>query len=123
MTGYDRHARSVLGSRSPALARHGMVCTSQPLATAAGLCTLQQGCNAVDAAVAAAAVPNVVEPHMTGIGGDVFAIVYWSETRELVGLNASGRSPYAMTLDYLQKKGYKGSWGATTSHRHKSRYS
>jgi gamma-glutamyltranspeptidase/glutathione hydrolase len=100
-----------------------MVCTSQPLATAAGLWTLQQGCNAVDAAVAAAAVPNVVEPHMTGIGGDVFAIVYWSETRELVGLIASGRSPYAMTLDYLQKKGYKGSWGATTSHRHKSRYS
>jgi len=106
MAGQDRNARSISGTRSPVLARKGMICTSQPLATAAGLRILQEGGNAVDAAVAAAAVLNVVEPMMTGVGGDVFAIVYWSKTGELVGLNASGRSPYRMTYDYLKKKGY-----------------
>jgi gamma-glutamyltranspeptidase/glutathione hydrolase len=83
-----------------------MICTSQPLAATAALRMLLQGGNAIDAAVAAAAVLNVVEPMMTGIGGDVFAIVYWNKTRELVGLNASGRSPAEMTLKYLLKKGY-----------------
>ncbi len=106
MAGQDRNARSVSGTRSPVLARNGMICTSQPLATAAGLRILQEGGNAVDAAIAAAAVLNVVEPMMTGVGGDVFAIVYWNKTGELVGLNASGRSPYGMTLEYLKKKGY-----------------
>jgi gamma-glutamyltranspeptidase/glutathione hydrolase len=106
MSGQDRNARSVRGTRSPVLGRNGMICTSQPLATAAGLRVLQQGGNAVDAAVTAAAVLTVVEPMMTGIGGDVFAIVYRSKTGELTGLNASGRSPYAMTLEYLRKKGY-----------------
>ncbi len=106
VAGHDRNARSVKGTRSPVLARNGMVATSQPLATAAGLRILQQGGNAIDAAIAAAAVLNVVEPHMTGIGGDAFAIVYWSKTGELAGLNASGRAPAAMTLDYLKKKGY-----------------
>jgi len=106
MSGHDRNARSVGGTRSPVLARNGMIATSQPLAAAAGLRILQEGGNAVDAALAAAAVLNVVEPMMTGIGGDVFAIVYWSRSGELVGLNASGRSPYAMNLDYLRRKGY-----------------
>jgi gamma-glutamyltranspeptidase/glutathione hydrolase len=106
VAGHDRNARSVKGTRSPVLARNGMVATSQPLATAAGLRILQQGGNAIDAAIAAAAVLNVVEPHMTGIGGDAFAIVYWSKSGELVGLNASGRAPAAMTLDYMKKKGY-----------------
>ncbi len=106
MSGQDRNARSISGTRSPVLAQNGMICTSQPLATAAGLRILQEGGNAIDAAVAAAAVLNVVEPLMTGVGGDVFAIVYWNKTGELIGLNASGRSPNAMTLDYLKKKGY-----------------
>jgi len=106
MSGQDRNARSISGTRSPVLARNGMVCTSQPLATAAGLRILQEGGNAVDAAIAAAAVLNVVEPMMTGIGGDAFAILYWAETGELTGLNASGRSPYDMNLEYLKKKGY-----------------
>ncbi len=107
MAGQDRNAHSVSGTRSPVLARNGMVCTSQPLATAAGLRILQQGGNAVDAAVASAAVLNVVEPMMTGAGGDVFAIVYWNKTGELAGLNSSGRSPAAMNLDYLKKRGYR----------------
>jgi gamma-glutamyltranspeptidase/glutathione hydrolase len=106
MQGHDRNARSIHGSRSPVLALNGMIATSQPLATAAGLRILQQGGNAVDAAIAAAAVLNVVEPMMTGAGGDVFALVYWNKTGELHGLNGSGRAPYAMTLDYLKKKGY-----------------
>lgn len=106
MSGQDRNARSISGTRSPVLARNGMICTSQPLATAVGLRILEEGGNAVDAAVAAAAVLNVVEPMMTGVGGDVFAIVYWHKTGELVGLNASGRSPYAMTAEYLRQKGH-----------------
>lgn len=106
MSGQDRNARSISGTRSPVLSRNGMICTSQPLATAAGLRILQEGGNAVEAAVAAAAVLNVVEPMMTGIGGDLFAIIFWSKTGELAGLNASGRSPYAMTLEYLRRKGY-----------------
>ncbi len=104
--GYRRNARRSNGSRSPVLARNGMVSTSQPLATAAGLRLLQQGGNAVDAAVAAAAVLGVVEPMMTGVGGDVFALVFWSKTGDLIGLNASGRAPARMTAQYLRGKGY-----------------
>ena len=79
------------------MGRHGMIATSQPLASAAGLQVLQDGGNAIDAAVAAAAVLAVVEPTMTGIGGDLFAIVYDGKTKTLRGLNASGRSAYAAT--------------------------
>ena len=69
-----------------------MIATSQPLASAAGLRVMQEGGNAIDAAVAAAAVLAVVEPSMTGIGGDLFAIVYDAKTKTLKALNASGRS-------------------------------
>ena len=77
--------------------RNGMIATSQPLASAAGLKVLQDGGNAIDAAVTAAAVLAVVEPSMTGIGGDLFAIVYDAKTKTLHALNASGRSAYAAT--------------------------
>src|SRR5205809_7792209 len=93
----DRPAHNPRATRSVVLGRNGMIATSQPLASAAGLKVLQDGGNAVDAAIAAAAVLAVVEPSMTGIGGDLFAIVYDARTKTRRGLNASGRSPYAAT--------------------------
>jgi gamma-glutamyltranspeptidase/glutathione hydrolase len=94
-------------SRSVVRAQHGMVATSQPLASQVGIDVMKRGGNAVDAAIAMAAVLNVTEPMMTGIGGDAFALVYWSKTRELKGLNASGRAPRALTLDYFVKRKMK----------------
>lgn len=103
-----RSRREVFGAkRSVVMSRNGMVASSHPLASLAGIRILTQGGNAVDAAIAAAAVLNVVEPHMTGIGGDVFALIYWRERGELKGLNASGRSPYASGLSYFLGKGMK----------------
>src|SRR3989475_7568573 len=95
-----------LAHRSTVYAPHGMIATSQPLATAAGLAVLQRGGNAVDAAVTAAAVLNVVEPPMTGIGGDLFAIVWSAKDHKLYGLNASGRSGSLMTSAALLAKGH-----------------
>jgi gamma-glutamyltranspeptidase / glutathione hydrolase len=85
--------------RSSAVAARAMVATSQPLATQAGLRALERGGNAVDAALAAAAVLCVVEPMSTGVGGDAFALV-WREGA-LTGLNASGRAPAAADPDAL----------------------
>ncbi|WP_221089874.1 gamma-glutamyltransferase family protein [Deinococcus aquaedulcis] len=85
--------------RRPVYARRGMVATSQPLAAQAGLWVLQQGGNAVDAAIATAAALTVVEPTSNGIGGDLFALV-WAGG-ELHALNASGAAPAALTLDVL----------------------
>ena len=81
-----------------------MVASSQPLASQVGLEVLKRGGNAVDAAIAMAAMLNVTEPMMTGIGGDAFMLVYWSKTKELKGLNASGRAPASLSLDYFAKR-------------------
>jgi gamma-glutamyltranspeptidase / glutathione hydrolase len=91
--------------RSTVYAPNGAIATSQPLATAAGLAVLQKGGTAIDAAITAAAVLSVVEPHMTGIGGDVFAIVWSAKDQKLYALNASGRSGSLMTRDELLKRG------------------
>ena len=85
--------------QGPVTARRGIVTTSQPLASEAGLDVLKEGGNAVDAAVTAAATLAVVEPTMTGIGGDLFALVWSERDRTAHGLNASGRSPAAARLD------------------------
>jgi gamma-glutamyltranspeptidase/glutathione hydrolase len=92
--------------RSPVYGRNGMVASSQPLATAAGLEILSKGGNAADAAVAAGAALNVTEPSSTGIGGDMFALYYSAETKQVTALNGSGRAPAALTLDRLKKDGF-----------------
>ena len=96
----DRPHGPLHKTRSAVMARQGMAATSQPLATAAAIRVLQQGGNAVDAAIAANAVLGVVEPMSCGLGGDLFAIVWDAKTKKLYGLNASGRSPAAATLDF-----------------------
>lgn len=101
----DRPAPNPRATRSVVMARQGMIATSQPLASAAGLQVLREGGNAVDAAVTAAAVLSVVEPTMTGIGGDLFAIVFDPRAGKLEGLNASGRSGYAATPAEFGKRG------------------
>ena len=88
--------------RSPVIGHRGVVATSQPLASLAGLDILKQGGNAIDAAVATAAVLTVTEPQSTALGGDMFAMVYLDAEKRLFGLNGSGRSSYSMTLDALQ---------------------
>lgn len=87
--------------RSPVLARRGMVASSQPLASQAGLSILMQGGNAADAAVAMAAALNVTEPTSTGIGGDVFALYYEARTQRVTALNGSGRAPAALTIELI----------------------
>src|ERR1044072_6888108 len=103
--GQDRLTGKTFATRSEVIAQHGMVCTSHPLSTQAAIDILKKGGTAVDAAIAANAVLGVVEPEMNGIGGDLFAIVYDAKTKKLYGLNASGRSPYSLTLDEFKKRG------------------
>jgi gamma-glutamyltranspeptidase / glutathione hydrolase len=94
-------------SRSPVLARNGIVVTSQPLAAQAGLRILMAGGNAVDAAVATAATLNVTEPMNVGLGGDLFAIVYIAKERKVYVLNASGTAPTGATIAHFNALGYK----------------
>lgn len=94
-------------SRSEVIARHGMAATSQPLATQAALDILKAGGSAVDAAIAANAMLGVVEPTGCGIGGDLFVIGWDAASGRLYGLNASGRSPQALTLEHLRQQGLK----------------
>ncbi|MEJ2127605.1 MAG: gamma-glutamyltransferase [Woeseiaceae bacterium] len=105
--GYDRNSGLPFASRSEVIARNGMAATSHPLTTQIALDVLKAGGNAVDAAIAANAALGLMEPTGNGIGGDLFAIVWDAENRELVGLNASGRAPALMTLEYFRKHGLK----------------
>ena len=93
--------------RSAVIARNGSVATSQPLAAQAGLQMLRDGGNAIDAAVATAAVLNVVEPMSTGIGGDMFALIWDKNERKVVSLNGSGRQAAAANVDDVRKAGYE----------------
>ena len=103
--GYDRVAGRAHASRSEVIAPHAMAATSQPLATQIALDILKAGGSAVDAAIAANAALGLMEPTGNGIGGDLFAIVWDAEKQQLSGLNASGRAPQAMTLEYFQENG------------------
>lgn len=103
----DRITGRKFATRSEVIAQHGMAATSQPLATQVALDILKKGGNAIDAAIAANAMLGLVEPTGNGIGGDLFAIVWDAKTQQLYGLNASGRSPYSLTLDYFKSNGYE----------------
>src|ERR1700723_4534483 len=93
-------------TRSEVMAQHGMVVASQPLAAQAGLQILQHGGNAIDAAVATAAVLNLMEPMMVGMGGDLFAVFYIAKERKVYVLNASGMAPTGATVERYNKLGY-----------------
>ena len=92
-------------SRSEVMAQHGMVVTSQPLAAQAGLQILQQGGNAIDAAVATAAVLNVMEPMMVGVGGDLFAVIYIAKERKIYVLNCQRHGAHGRNARALQQAG------------------
>ncbi|MBT3939779.1 MAG: gamma-glutamyltransferase, partial [Pelagibacterales bacterium] len=95
--------------RSPVYSLDGMVATSHPLATKAAIDKLSQGGNAIDAAITAASVLAVVEPHSTGVGGDLFCLYCPSNTNEVIAMNASGRAPEAVSLGKLESLGVKAS--------------
>lgn len=103
--GHDRVAGLPFASRSEVIARHGMAATSQPLATQVALDVLKAGGSAVDAALAANAALGLMEPTGCGPGGDLFAMVWDAAANELTGLNASGRSPRALTRERLAALG------------------
>ena len=101
VTGHD------FATRSEVIARNGMVATSHPLATQAALDILKKGGNAIDAAIAANAVLGVVEPTGAGVGGDLFALIWSADKNKLYGLNASGKSPRSLKLEYFKENGYE----------------
>jgi len=103
MGSYGR-ARADAGRRSMVIAPTAMVATSQPLAVQVGIDILKRGGSAVDAAIAVNAMLGLVEPMSCGIGGDLFAIVWDANGEQLVGLNGSGRSPYALTREVFAEK-------------------
>jgi gamma-glutamyltranspeptidase / glutathione hydrolase len=101
-------------SRSEVMAQHGVVATSQPLAAQAGLRVLQEGGNAVDAAVATAAVLSLTEPMNVGLASDLFAVIYVAKDRKVYVLNASGTAPSGATIEHFNALGYRAdpkNWG------------
>lgn len=107
VSGGDRVTGQPFATRSEVIARHGMAATSQPLVTQVALDVLKSGGNAVDAAIAANAAQGLMEPVGNGIGGDLFAIVWDAESQALYGLNASGRSPRDLSLQWFLDQGYE----------------
>ena len=105
LRGGDRPTGLEFATRSEVIAVHGMAATSQPLATDIALDTLKKGGSAVDAAIAANAALGLMEPTGSGLGGDLFAIVWIESEQKLYGLNASGRSPKGLTLQEFQDRG------------------
>lgn len=96
---------SFISRRSEVYATHGMVASSQPLASEVGLSILKKGGNAADAAVATAATLNLTEPCSTGIGGDCFCLFFDNGSKTIYGINGSGRAPSKLSLDLLKEQG------------------
>ncbi len=103
----DRITGKPFVTRSEVIAQHGMAATSQPLATQIALDILKSGGNAIDAAIAANALLGLVEPTGSGMGGDLFAIIWDAKSQKLYALNSSGWSPKSLSLQYFKEKGYK----------------
>jgi gamma-glutamyltranspeptidase / glutathione hydrolase len=101
----DRVTGKSFATRSEVIASNGIAATSHPLATQIALDILKQGGTAVDAAIAANAALGLMEPTGCGIGGDLYAIVWDASTQKLYGLNASGRSPQSLSIDYFRENG------------------
>jgi gamma-glutamyltranspeptidase/glutathione hydrolase len=102
----DRVTGEPFATRSEVIAPHGMAATSHPLATQIALDILRRGGSAADAAIAANAALGLMEPTGNGIGGDLFAIVWDAKTAKLHGLNASGRSPSSLSLEWFVENGH-----------------
>ncbi len=100
----DRIVGADFATRSPVIAQNGMIATSHPLASQIGIDILKKGGSAVDAAIAANAALGLMEPTGSGVGGDLFAIVWDPKTEKLYGLNSSGRSPMGMSLEDLRTR-------------------
>lgn len=100
----DRLVGANFAGRSEIIAKNGAAATSQPLATQVAISILQQGGSAVDAAIAANATLGLVEPTGSGMGGDLFALIWDPKQKKVVGLNASGRAPKGQSLDDLVKR-------------------
>ena len=103
----DRITGEMFSTRSEVISQNGMVATSHPLASQIGVDILQNGGNAIDAAIAANAALGLMEPTGNGIGGDLFAIVWIENEKKLYGLNASGRSPEGLSLEYFKENDFK----------------
>ena len=103
----DRITGEMFSTRSEVISQNGMVATSHPLASQIGIDILQNGGNAIDAAIAANSALGLMEPTGNGIGGDLFAIVWIEKEKKLYGLNASGRSPENLTLEYFKENNFK----------------
>ena len=101
----DRRSGAPWTTRSEVIAQNGMVCSSHPLCTQVGVDILKKGGTAVDAAIAVNACLGLMEPTGCGIGGDLFAIVWDARTKKLYGLNACGRSPKKLNLEYFKSNG------------------
>ena len=102
----DRITGELFSTRSEVIAKNGMVATSHPLASQVGIDILKKGGNAIDAAIAANAAIGLMEPTGNGIGGDLFAIVWIEKEKKLYGLNASGRSPKKLTIEYFKENNF-----------------
>ena len=99
------HGVNFESNRPVVMGRNGMVCAGHPLAAQAGMAVLQRGGNAIDAAIATAAALNVVEPNMSGVGGDGFIMIYNRQAGAIEVCNATGAAPYASDVDWYRENG------------------